>query len=240
MPQFLPLNSVLQSSGFKAHLFALNKICADVSHHYGVSSEDSFKIEGGLMYQHVQEYRVTDGPDPRRTQKLTNFLLACSSAKRMLEIGSNAGHSVLLALSANPELVVYSNDIFHHHYTERCLSYLKGVFGNRLHVLPGDSREVVPLLATHHSLQFDLLHVDGGHGESLCRTDIANCLRIAGRRSMMLVDDTSADHIRAVCAEFVDRGYLREETLGGKFRPDDQMFFHVRPSTRSFLRAFAG
>lgn len=223
------LGELMSSVDFRSKLRDINSICASVGHLYGVTEQDKFLIEGGLMYHHAKQYAIDDGPDPIRTTKISNFLLAAAHSKTMLEIGSNAGHSILLALSSNERLRLVSNDICHHHYTNQCLKYLKDVFGDRLEFYPGDSREIVPLLATHTGQTFDLFHVDGGHGESLCRTDIANCIRLAHPRSMLLLDDTSATHIKTVYAEFASMGYLSTENLGGVFDAGDQLLARVVP-----------
>jgi hypothetical protein len=85
-----------------------------------------------------------------------------------------------------------------------------------MHIHFGDSREVLPYLATHRrELDFDVFHVDGGHTTELCRADISNCLRLAnhGFGKHLLLDDINASWIFDVYCEFVSLGFLVTETL---------------------------
>ena len=135
---------------------------------------------------------------------------------RLLEIGVNAGHSALLTLSANERLVYHGVDIGQHKYTEPCVRFLTQEFPGRVHMYFGDSREVLPYLATHRrDFDFDIFHVDGGHTSELCRTDISNCLRLANHQvgRHLLLDDINASWIFDVYCEFVSFGYLATETF---------------------------
>ena len=119
-------------------------------------------------------------------------------------------------ISANPDLVYHGVDIGFHAYTRTCADFLAKEFPGRFHFHPGDSREVLPRLATHRTdLDFDLFHVDGGHTDELCRADISNCLRLAkgGAGKHLVLDDINASWIFDVFCEFVALGRLATETL---------------------------
>ena len=136
--------------------------------------------------------------------------------ERLLEVGVNAGHSALLALSSNPRLEYYGVDIMSHAYTAECVDFLKGEFPGRVHLFTGDSREVLPWLVSRRAeLAFDIFHVDGGHTDEVCRSDMSNCIRIAGgqRGRHVLLDDVHASWIFDVYCEFVSRGDLTTETF---------------------------
>jgi hypothetical protein len=80
----------------------------------------------------------------------------------------------------------------------------------------GDSREVLPWLVSRRAeLAFDIFHVDGGHTDEVCRSDMGNCIRIAsGQRGRhVLLDDVHASWIFDVYCEFVSRGDLKTETF---------------------------
>lgn len=173
-------------------------------------------IEGGIFYwdRDVEFFQnmpaLSLAPARRNLWRSTRF------KKSLLEIGVNAGHSALLCLSANNDLVYHGVDIGHHKYTESCARYLKQEFPGRVQLYFGDSREILPYLATHRrELEFDIFHVDGGHTDQLCRTDISNCLRLArgGFGKHLLLDDINASWIFDVYCEFVSLGYLATETL---------------------------
>ena len=184
--------------------------------------ESGEKIEGGLFYWHeVAEF--TDRPDPTLAPARRNLWRASRFKRSMLEVGVNAGHGALLCLSANPDLVWSGVDICTHAYVEPCVAYLAQEFPGRVRFFRGDSREALPKLATHRpELDFDLFHVDGGHTDELCRTDIANCLALArgGRGKHLVLDDINASWIFDVYCEYVSLGPSRHRDavlgLGGR------------------------
>jgi hypothetical protein len=139
----------------------------------------------------------------------------------MLEIGFNAGHSALLALSANPQLAFYAIDICWHEYTKRCAEFLAVEFPGRFHFFAGDSREMLPYLAERDDLpRFDLYHVDGGHSREICFADMSNCIRLAGKFprngvAHLLLDDINASWIYDVYCEFLSKGHLMTEDFVG-------------------------
>ena len=193
------------SQRFLTRLAALNKIVRD-------SGE---VIEGGLFYwDRAPEF--ADLPDPSLAPARRNLWRAVRFKRSMLEIGVNAGHSALLCLSANTELVWHGVDLAEHAYVEPCVAYLAREFPGRVRFFKGDSREALPRLASHHpELDFDLFYVDGGHTDALCRADVSNCLRLArgGRGKHLVLDDINASWIFDVYCEFVAMGALATETL---------------------------
>ena len=193
------------SETFLARLATLNRIVRD-------SGE---VIEGGVFYWD-QAPEIDDLPDASLAPARRNLWRACRFKRAMLEIGVNAGHAALLCLSANIELVWHGVDICEHAYVEPCVAYLAEQFPGRVHLHRGDSREVLPVLATHRpELDFDLFHVDGGHTDELCRADVSNCLRLArgGRGKHLVLDDLNASWIFDVYCEYVSLGRLATETL---------------------------
>jgi hypothetical protein len=175
-------------------------------------------LEGGIFYWDRDSQYEDNLPAASLAPARRNLWRATRFKKSLIEVGVNAGHSALLALSANPTLLYYGVDINSHNYTTQCVKYLMEEFPDRVHYYPGDSREVLPYLATHHAeLNFDIFHVDGGHTTEVCRTDISNCLRLAngGFGNHLLLDDINASWIFDVYCEFVSKGYLATETFFG-------------------------
>ncbi len=173
-------------------------------------------IEGGVFYWDRDPDFHAKAPDASLAPARRNVWRATRFKTRLLEIGVNAGHSALLCLSANPNIVYHGVDIGSHKYTRSCVDYLQREFPGRVHLHLGDSREVLPYLATHRrDLDFDIFHVDGGHTDELCRADISNCIRLAGggRGKHLLLDDINASWIFDVYCEYVALGYLATETL---------------------------
>jgi hypothetical protein len=98
-------------------------------------------------------------------------------------------------------------DIADHRYTKPCFDYLKSQFGDRVHLLEGDSREVVPVLRQTPQ-QFDLFHIDGGHGFGIAHADLCNILEFCKDGATLLVDDTDDPMIDALCDFMVVQGRL--------------------------------
>ena len=198
---------------FLARLAALNAIVRD-------SGET---LEGSLFYRDREADFVGRAPDQGLAPARRNLWRASRFKRCLLEVGVNAGHAALLCLSANVDLVWHGLDICEHAYVEPCVAYLAGEFPGRVHFHRGDSRETLPRLATHRpELDFDLFHVDGGHTDALCRTDVSNCLRLArgGRGKHLVLDDVHASWIFDVFCEYVALGRLTTETLFSDWEED--------------------
>ena len=176
------------------------------------------RLEGNIFYADLGDRYADQSPEGDLAPARRNLWRAVRFKERLLEVGVNAGHSALLALSSSPRLEYYGVDIMSHAYTAECVDYLKGEFPGRVHLFTGDSREVLPWLVSRRAeLAFDIFHVDGGHTDEVCRADVGNCIRIAsGQRGRhVLLDDVHASWIFDVYCEFVSRGDLTTETLFG-------------------------
>jgi hypothetical protein len=174
------------------------------------------RLEGNIFYGDLDDRYVDEPPEDGLAPARRNAWRAVRFKERLLEVGVNAGHSALLALSSNPRLEYYGVDIMSHAYTAECVDFLKGEFPGRVHLFTGDSREVLPWLVSRRAeLAFDIFHVDGGHTDEVCRSDMSNCIRIAsGQRGRhVLLDDVHASWIFDVYCEFVSRGDLKTETF---------------------------
>ncbi len=176
------------------------------------------RLEGNIFYGDGEERYADRPPAEDLAPARRNVWRAVRFKQRLLEVGVNAGHSALLALSASPTLEYYGVDIMAHAYAAECVDFLKAEFPGRVHLFPGDSREVLVRLADRSGdIEFDILHVDGGHTSEVCRSDMANCIRIARgvRGRHLLLDDVHASWIFDIYCDFVSRGDLTTETFFG-------------------------
>jgi hypothetical protein len=175
-------------------------------------------LEGNLFYSDGDPDYLQRPPANELAPARRNVWRAVRFKSRLLEIGVNAGHSALLALSTNPRLEYYGVDIMSHAYTAECVDFLKGEFPGRVHLFPGDSREVLPwLVGRRAELTFDIFHVDGGHTSEICQSDMMNSILIArGQRGRhLMLDDVHASWIFDVYCEFLSLGDLTTETFFG-------------------------
>lgn len=97
--------------------------------------------------------------DQTMLEKQLLLFKAAKNAKRALEIGVHAGHSLLIMLLANPTLKIECIDTCSFSHTEKCVDYLNRVFGNRVRLHKGESLKVLPTI----SGIFDLVHIGGSH-----------------------------------------------------------------------------
>jgi hypothetical protein len=211
IPDYAIRRDTLDEALSAAFLERLERINAIV----GASGET---LEGNLFYADGEDRFAGRPPAEDLAPARRNLWRAARFKERLLEVGVNAGHSALLALSSNPKLEYYGVDIVSHRYTIDCVDFLKGEFPGRVHLFPGDSREVLPWLAGRsRDLGFDLYCVDGGHTSEVCLSDMTNCIRMAqgekGRHVML--DDVHASWIFDIYCEFVARGDLTTETFFG-------------------------
>jgi Methyltransferase domain len=182
-------------------------------------------LEGGIFYWDRDASFAQNPPDVSLAPARRNLWRATRFKRHMLEIGVNAGHSALLALSANPDLIYSGVDINEHQYTAHCVNYLMAEFPGRVRFYAGDSREVLPSLAARPpKLDFDIFHVDGGHTSEICHADVSNCIRLArnGPGKHLLLDDINASWIFDVYCEFVSKGHLTAETFFGDWEDDNR------------------
>ena len=182
---------------YAAHLTALNKIV--------IASGDP--MEGNLFHFNLETPDLR-APDPRYRYKRFNFAFACLAGRRLLEVGFNAGHSAMLALTCNPELTYVGVDLARHRYTAACFDYLKSVFGSRISLIPGDSRETLPAIENLET--FDLFHVDGGHDFDVVVEDLRNIAAGARPGSRIVIDDMTGTHLRVLCDFYVAKGTFAE------------------------------
>ena len=195
-----------------AHLGALNRIILQT---HGTPGK-TFRCIGNLFYLHATEYPVDADPIDEYREKRAFYAAALSGRRSLLEVGFNAGHSALLALMSQPDLMYTGVDICQTTYTIPCAKYMAQAFKDRFTMFKGDSREILPRLATHHTdRSFDVFHIDGDHDESPVRTDISNVLRISPLNGLVILDDIDFPGVAKAYKEFVKLGRLRPATLKG-------------------------
>ncbi len=197
-------NDSLLPHDYLPHLDELNRIV----------KASGVLAEGNLFYYHQE-------PDPRRDSvyghfypKRRNFAAVASDSSIMLEIGMNAGHSALLALSRGVEY--HGVDIAYHPYVRPVAAYLKSQFGERFHFYEGDSLVRVPQLAQEQPyLRFDCIHIDGHHGADYYTRDYHNAMAMALKNAWVVFDDTDMKHIQAFFDEQMAAGALVPDAPDG-------------------------
>ena len=158
--------------------------------------ESGEKLEGNCY-----SYHETTKPYPALVNKRANILWFSLNAKKVAEIGFNAGHSATLMMSLCSEDTEFTFfDLGEHAYTRPCFKYVTQVFNRASNLVLGDSRITMPnYIRDHPELigAYDIVHVDGGHQKECFFSDISNALLLVKRGGLLFIDDTNIDYIDA-------------------------------------------
>jgi Protein of unknown function (DUF616) len=182
---------------FLFHLRKLNEIVAS-------SGEP---LEGNLFYFDGLNPDVCAPPDPRRGERRETFLRALAGRRRCLEIGFNAGHSALLALT-HGMAEVCSLDIAIHRYTRPAAEYLGEAFPGRFSFVAMDSRLLVDRAGALAVDTCDMVHIDGSHDAVVFANDVAAVLGHCRVATLVLIDDAYVADIARITGQLVTEGFL--------------------------------
>lgn len=164
----------------------------------------------GQTRQRVREVRSVPADDPLRPLYVRNlrhmkvegymtlaqarwfrdFYSSHPDIKRVLEIGFNLGHSAMNTLASRPDTTVTSVDIGEHGYVRDAARYIGRRFPGRHELVVGDSKDVIPRLASAAVKEsYDLIFIDGGHSYEDAAADLTNCAALADKNTVVILDD---------------------------------------------------
>ena len=106
------------------------------------------------------------------------------SGKKVLEIGTYMGHSLLIMLLANPKLEITCIDI-DPTYTKPSVNVLEKYFNINIKFLEGNSLDVLKLLNDN----FDFFHIDGTHQIEFVKKEFDFCTKLATSNTINVVFD---------------------------------------------------
>lgn len=112
------------------------------------------------------------------------------NAINVMEIGFNAGHSAEVFLKNNRNLSLTSFDIGTHEYVTAAKEYIDRTYPNRHTLVIGNSTSSIPSFARSHATKFDVIFIDGGHDYETANADLSNCLHLAHKDTIVILDDT--------------------------------------------------
>ena len=210
-------NEIIESDEFNQKLKILNNRLKQAL------LDKGFKplIIGGLFYDHMEKYGIPFYSSPLNEecdQKRRRFFKAAQQSNNMFEVGLNGGHSAFLALMANPDIVVTSNDLaeqFIVHpeiYTIEAAKTLKEHFGDRFNFIKGDCLVEVPrFVSSNKDVRLDLLHIDGA--KHTYKQDFMNLLPLLKKDSLIIFDDFQQRGIRLQVKALMREGHLKKEEM---------------------------
>lgn len=168
------------------------------------------QVEGNLVCDKHHENIIID----ENLNKIRNLQYMCRGKKKIIEIGINACHSLLIMLLENPEAEYLLFDLNYHRYTEPTLYYLASAFPNtKISVYFGNSVETITNYINAHPEElntYDLCHLDGGHTEDIFSVDYENMKKLVEPGAKVIFDDYDYFEIRDFLDKKLNGGDIRE------------------------------
>jgi predicted O-methyltransferase YrrM len=145
----------------------------------------------GLKEISVSE-EVEGGSQAEQCKFFIDYLIANPKIKTIVEIGFNTGVSAAYFLSAREDIRVISVDIGFHKYVYECKKIIDKQFPGRHTLHIGDSKKIIPEISNlEPGIKPDLIFIDGDHGEPTPLIDARNCLALADKETVLVMDDTN-------------------------------------------------
>ena len=193
-------DDLMSSQDWRDKLADLNETIADSLRREGAP----VMMNGNLFYRHKKRDFQHEAFVPAFEVKRRNFFELAWRSHRLFEIGVNGGHSLLLALMANPELNCIGVDVCAQLdpswarvdiYVPAAFRWLETTFPGRVQTITGNSLVVAPQFTlSNPDAGIDFLHLDGAKDTHL-REVLA--LREAMRSGAFVVhDDVNARPVR--------------------------------------------
>ena len=161
-------------------------------------------LNGNLFYEHRATGFQTQPFIERFEPKRRNFFELARRSTRLFEIGVNAGHSMLLALMANPEIKCVGVDVCQRLnrrwarvdiYVPAAFNWLRYKFPDRVELIKGNSLIEAPAYALRHpDAKIDFLHLDGAKDTHLREVLALHALMPSG--AFIVHDDSNLRPVR--------------------------------------------
>jgi predicted O-methyltransferase YrrM len=161
-----------------------------------------------LYNEALKEISVTEqiegGSQIEQCRYFMDLLISRPQIKIVLEIGFNSGVSAAYFLSSRDDVIVISVDIGEHKYVHDCKRLINEQFPGRHTLLIGDSKKIIPELIKLGQIFPDLIFIDGDHIAPTPLIDARNCLALARKDTILVMDDTNlingwAGVLQAMC-----------------------------------------
>ena len=168
------------------------------------------RVEGNLICD-ITSDNFTDATNE---SKIYNLLKLSENKSKICEIGVNAGHSLLLMVSTNPEAEYLIFDLNGHAYTKPCVEYIKNAYpSTKITEIYGDSNITLKQYIDSNELHtFDLIHVDGGHETETVENDFNNTKHLLTENGIVIFDDYNFGNIHNVINHYVEEGVITKFT----------------------------
>ena len=165
-------------------------------------------LEGNCFYYHES---LTLFPQLLAKQ-INLFYCGKQAITHICEIGFNAGHSTMLMLLGRDKTPINFTvfDIGHHNYTKPCMDFIKTSFSHvNFEYIEGDSTVTMPEWINNNKQSigiYDVVHVDGGHGEYCISNDMKNTDMLVKINGIVIIDDTNIPIINKYVNMYISNG----------------------------------
>jgi predicted O-methyltransferase YrrM len=168
------------------------------------------RVEGNLICD-ITSDNLTDVANE---SKIRNLLKLAENKSKICEIGVNAGHSLLLMVSANPKAEYLIFDLGGHAYTRPCVEYIKNAYpSTKITEVYGDSNITLKQYIESNELHtFDLIHIDGGHETATVENDFTYTQELLTKDGIVIFDDYNFGNIKDVIDNYVNKKVISEYT----------------------------
>ncbi len=170
------------------------------------------RIEGNLICD-ISSDNLTDVANE---SKIHNLIELSKNKSKICEIGVNAGHSLLLMVSTNPNAEYLIFDLGGHGYTKPCVEYIKNAYpSTKITEVYGDTNLTLREYISANELHtFDLIHIDGGHETHTVVNDFIYTQQLLSKDGIVVFDDYNYGNIQNVINYYVDRNVINQYTEG--------------------------
>lgn len=189
--------------------FINNKYIQDISQ---ILEETGEIIEGNLICDiYPRNWKIE-----QNINKIKNLQYLCKNKKKIIEIGVNACHSLLLMLLINSDAEYLLFDLNNHKYTKKTIEYVKKEFPNtKIEIIYGNSVETIPKYIIDNPNQlnsYELIHLDGGHTENIFSKDYENCKNLITDDGIIIFDDFNMNDINNFIRNKINQKEIIEYT----------------------------
>lgn len=149
-------------------------------------------------------------------EKIKNLQHLVRDKKKIIEIGVNGCHSLIIMLLENPHAEYLLFDLGNHRYTRPVFDYVKCAFPNtKINIIYGNSVNTMSNYISQNNSEldtYDLIHLDGGHTPDIFTHDYDNSKKLLSQDGVVIFDDYNYTDIKTFIDNKVDTMEIMEYT----------------------------
>jgi predicted O-methyltransferase YrrM len=168
------------------------------------------RVEGNLICDISSDNFI----DEVNRSKIYNLLKLSENKLKICEIGVNAGHSLLLMISNNPDAEYLIFDLNNHGYTKPCIDYIKSAYpSTKITEIYGDTKLTLrEYIKTKELNTFDMIHIDGGHDTHTVVNDFIYTQQLLSADGIIIFDDYNYNNIKEVIDYYINKDIITQYT----------------------------